>query len=290
MNTKVLAALGAVVLALASGPALAQTIKDAGFALPESMRYDAANDRYLVANINVDPVAVDNNGFISIVTPDGKVANLKWIAGGVNGVTLDAPKGIAIFQGTIHVADLSRIRMFDLLTGAPKGERVIEGARILNDLVIAADGTIYVTDSGDFAGDVTKGAIFKITAAGQVSALARGAELKVPNGIALDAAGNVVMVPFGGAEVQTRRSSDGALIDTKPLQQGQLDGLIILPDGSKLISSWQAKQVVRQMPDGSVRVVVDNVEGPAAIGFDSKRQKVLVPQLTQNALVIADLK
>lgn len=289
MTFRLRAALGAVLFAALSGPAMAQTIKDAGLAMPESMRYDAANDRYLVANINGDPLGVDNNGFISIVTPDGKIANLKWIAGGVNGVTLDAPKGIAIGQGRVYVADLTRVRMFDLATGAPRGEHVVPGAKILNDLVVAADGTIYATDSGDFGGDASKGAIFKITPQGQVTAIARGAELKVPNGIALDAAGNVVMIPFGGAEVQTRKP-DGTLIGITPLKVGQLDGLIILPDGSKLISSWEAKQVVRQMPDGTVRVVAENIEGPAAIGFDSKRQKVLIPLLTTNVLVIADLK
>jgi len=290
MNLPCRAAFGAFFLAAVGGAASAQTvIKDAGFALPEAMRYDAANDRYLVANINGEPTGFDNNGFISIVTPDGKVSNLKWIAGGERRVDLHAPKGMAIRQGVLYVADIIAVRMFDLASGAPMGAFEIAGAQFLNDLVVAADGTIYVTDTGDLAVDGPTAAIYKINQQGQATAIARGPALKRPNGIAFDAAGNIVTVTFGGAEVVTRRP-DGTVLDTKTLPQGQLDGLLILPDGSKLISSWEGKNVVRLRPDGTTQVVVDNVEAPAAIGFDSKRQKVLIPQLTLNTLVIADLK
>jgi hypothetical protein len=43
-----------------------------GLAIPESVLYDAAADVYLVSNINGSPLEKDNNGYISIFTPDGK--------------------------------------------------------------------------------------------------------------------------------------------------------------------------------------------------------------------------
>src|SRR5215472_16538367 len=52
--------------------------KYTGRATPESVLYDGQNDRYLVSNINGKPTDADNNGFISILSPDGQVTTLKW--------------------------------------------------------------------------------------------------------------------------------------------------------------------------------------------------------------------
>ena len=43
----------------------------------ETVRYDAARDRYIVSNINGKMLGEDNNVFISIVKPDG-TTELKW--------------------------------------------------------------------------------------------------------------------------------------------------------------------------------------------------------------------
>ena len=119
-----------------------------GFQTPESVAYDDANDRYLVSNINGKPGEADNNGYISLVSPDGKIILEKFIAGGVNKVTLHAPKGTAIANGMLYVADIDTVRKFDLKTGAPKGEIKIPGATFLNDVDADADGNVYVSDTG----------------------------------------------------------------------------------------------------------------------------------------------
>ena len=60
---------------------------------PESVLYDAQQDVYFISNINGQPLAVDNNGYISRVNPDTLQMDAKWIEGGKPGVTLNAPKG-----------------------------------------------------------------------------------------------------------------------------------------------------------------------------------------------------
>ena len=70
-----------------------------GLSTPESVLYDEAGDRYLVSNINGKPGDVDNNGFISELSPEGRVTKPKFIAGGVAKVKLDAPKGLGIARG-----------------------------------------------------------------------------------------------------------------------------------------------------------------------------------------------
>src|SRR5580700_6458102 len=111
----------------APAPVVAYT----GLLTPESALYDADNDRYLVSNINGSPFEKDNNGFISVLSPDGQVTTLKWIEGGKGKIKLDAPKGLAIVKGVLYAADITVVRMFDAKTGAPKGDIAVPGSTFL---------------------------------------------------------------------------------------------------------------------------------------------------------------
>jgi len=133
-------------------PAPVLVVKDVGLLAPESVLHDAESDTYLVSNVNGKPLDADRNGFISRIGPDGKVAELKWIDGSKTGSTLDAPKGMAVSGATLYVADITWIRLFDRKTGAPKGKLAVKGATFLNDVAVAPDGVIYVTDTGWKAG------------------------------------------------------------------------------------------------------------------------------------------
>ena len=129
-------------------PAASLSLHDAGFQTPESVFYDAKNDVYIVSNINGGPSAADNNGFISRVSTDGSKVELKWIEAGKKGVKLDAPKGLTAVGDVLYVADLTRVRTFDLSTGKPKGEIALKDATFANDLAADPDGTVYASDSG----------------------------------------------------------------------------------------------------------------------------------------------
>src|SRR4051812_11156945 len=83
-----------------------------GIATPESVLYDEAGDRYLVSNIDGSPDAMDGNGYISVLSPDGKVVTPKFIAGGQAKVKLNAPKGTGINAGVLYVADINVVRLF----------------------------------------------------------------------------------------------------------------------------------------------------------------------------------
>ena len=131
-------------------PAATRVATIAGFLAPESVLHDTAQDIYFVSNINGSPTAKDDNGFISRVRPDGAVENLKFIEGGHNGVTLHAPKGLALLGDTLWVADIDVVRAFDARTGAPRDSVSLAtlGAVFLNDIAIAQTGALYITDSG----------------------------------------------------------------------------------------------------------------------------------------------
>src|SRR5882672_6194230 len=111
-----------------------------GFSTPESVLHDSAQDIYFVSNINGSPTAKDNNGFISRVRPDGAIENLKFIEGGRAGVTLNAPKGMAVLGDTLWVADIDVARAFNARTGALLDSVKLDSAVFLNDVAVAGTG------------------------------------------------------------------------------------------------------------------------------------------------------
>lgn len=264
-------------------------VAKAGLMTPESMLHDDRADVYLVSNINGAPSAKDNNGFISRVTPDGKVAALKWIAGGQAGVTLNAPKGMALHGDTLYVSDIDCVRRFNRSTGAPAGETCIEGATFLNDVAVAPDGTLYVSDTGiriDEGGmtPTKTDAVYRIGSDGKPTALVKGADLLNPNGLAA-VNGGAILVPFGGPHVW-HLDSKGARHPMGKMPAGQLDGVLRLQDGTILASSWEGKAVYRMTKDGKTSTVVDDIPSPADIGYDAKRRRLLIPVFTEDRLVI----
>lgn len=261
-----------------------------GFQTPESVLYDPRADMYLVSNINGNPTGTDNNGFISRVSPAGKVMTLKWIEGGKSGATLNAPKGMAVSGTTLYVSDITAVRMFDRATGRPKGSIEIQGSTFINDLAAGADA-VYASDSGlkpDFSPSGAD-AIYRISG-GQATAVAKGAELNHPNGIAALADGRILVVTFTEKGEVYTLSPDGKRQEVRTLPAGQLDGVELLPGGAYLVSSWAASAVYRVDRAGMAKAVVEKVKAPADIGYDGKRSRVLIPLFMDNRVVIHSVK
>lgn len=260
-----------------------KVVSGVGLEGSEAARYDAAADRWVVTNLSAR--GADNNGFLTLMSPDGTVTELKWVAGGVKGVELRDPLGLAIAGDIIYVADKDAVRKFDRATGASRGSIPVPGAVRLNDIAVAKDGALYVTDSGS---DEAPGAIYRIAPNGRVSEFAARSEaLERPNGVAVLADGTVV---HGGRGVNlVYRAPDGRILKERTLPTGQMDGILPLPDGSLLVASQLGKVVYRLPAAGKPVVVAKDIEVPAAIGWDSKRNRLAVPQITASSVTFVDL-
>lgn len=262
-----------------------------GFATPESVLHDTDSDLYLVSNVNGSPLDKDDNGFIARVSPEGRVTELKWIDAVSEDVTLNAPKGMAIVGDTLYVADIDTVRLFDRTTGAPKGEVPVAGATFLNDVTPAPGGGVYFTDSGLKAaasGFEPSGsaAVYHLAADGSLKALLRGPDLEAPNGIAVDGE-RVLVVTFGGRELYAIEGGVRHVLATLPA--GSLDGLVRLPDGRWAISSWESKAVYAGPLEGPFSLLLTGVPGPADIGVDAKRDRLLVPEFLDDEVLIQPL-
>lgn len=254
---------------------------------PESFLWDAASDVYFISNINGNPNVKDNNGFISRITPDSGAPNLRFIEGGKNGVTLNAPKGLAVKGDTLWVTDIDVARAFNTKTGKPITMIDLHpaGAVFLNDPAIGPDGALYITDTGikfDSTGTASHPGpdrIFRIVGR-RVTVAAQGDTLKWPNGITWDVSGNrFIVVAFGGPYVFEWKLGDKnpTVIAHGP---GGFDGVEVAR-GKILVSSWSDSTVSAYQSGNEVKVIT-GVPSPADIGYDAKRNRVLIPVMTQN--------
>jgi sugar lactone lactonase YvrE len=279
----------------ASAPAAAPAdapITVEGFATPESVLHDPDADVYLVSNINGTPFEADDNGYISKVSPEGKVTELKFIDASKAEVKLNAPKGMALAGDKLFVADITFVRMFDRKTGAPAGEVEVKGSTFLNALATGPDGTVYVSDSGLKPGFEPTGtdAVYRIDPAkkNKLSPVAKSKDLGRPNGLAVDSSG-VWVVTFGTGELY-RISPKGQKEAAVKLPKGQLDGLVALEGGTVLVSSWEGSAVYRGAGAGPFEPVASNIKSPAGIGYDAKRKRLLIPSFMGNTVQIHPLR
>ncbi len=273
-------------------PAPVVTFKGA-FAHPESVLYDAAGDRYLVSNINGSPDAVDGNGYISELSPEGAIKTPKLIEGGVKGVKLDGPKGLAIVGTELWVSDITQVRKFDLKTLASKGDIKLPETTFANDLAVAPDGKVYVSDSSVKAtekGFESNGGdqLLVIDKAGKVKVLAKSKDLSAPNGLAFGPKGLLVNNLLSNEVFGI--GPKGEKVDVIKMPNGGLDGLLVVGD-TLICSSWGASAVYRGKLGGTAyEPIIQNVKGPADIGWDSKRGRVLIPRFMDDLVEAYDVK
>jgi len=257
-----------------------------GFRFAESLSYDADRDLYVAVNAGMPQDVVPNDGYIALINPDGTAHTLKWIGVNRNGLTLNHPLGSDIANGRLYVVDIDTVRWFDMKTGQPMGAVTVPGAQRFNDLEVASDGTVYATQTGTT--DSSSWRVYKVTPAGDASVLISGAPLNRPNGIAFDPKGNLVVVNIGNNDVLTF-SPAGQLLTTEQAVDSGNDGLVVLADGTKYVSSVRQGTVSRIRPGQKAEIIASGIPSAASMTYDSKRNRLVIPMNDWNAITIVEL-
>jgi sugar lactone lactonase YvrE len=264
----------------------------------------------VVPNRGVPQSVQTNNGWVSFINHDGSVHTARWI--GVQNppqrstltppLVLNEPYGSDIVNGMLYVADLDGgttptdpqvavIRRFNMRTGAPAGETRVERSTWLNDIAVASDGTIYGTQTGDRGDNANPQTwqVLKISPTGEISLFVQGPPLKWPNGIALDSQGNIVVVNTGDSGVLTF-SPAGQLLKTEAAAQAGSDGLVIMRDGTKYVSSVVNGGVSRIRPGQKPELIAKNIPNPASMCYDAGANQLVIPMNPNNGLAFVPLK
>jgi len=115
------------------------------FRFSESCVFDPGRDLIVAINRGMSRTEIENDGYVSLIHPDGRVHTTKWIGETRDGLWLDDPLGSAVLDRVLYVVDVDMVRMFDLDTGTPLGAFEVNGATGLNGIAVAQDGTKYVS-------------------------------------------------------------------------------------------------------------------------------------------------
>ena len=177
-----------MVLGIHTNPATAESPqwRVEGFEQPESVLAHPTSGQLYVSNIQGNPLEVDGQGYISLITADGKMLDQYWLTG------LDAPKGMAIKDNLLYVADLKKLRIIDLSKKQLLQSIDVPNSGMLNDIAVGANGTVYVTD-------FLNGGIYRLQH-NQLEPWIGSDLLPHPNGIFFD--GDYLVVATWGENIQ----------------------------------------------------------------------------------------
>ena len=280
-----------------SGPTLAPLWNLTGdFAAPESAYYDAASKAVFVSSINGQILERDGNGYISRLTPDGKVVSAKWVTG------LHAPKGLRSVGPTLWVSDIDEVVGIDIASARITQRVKVDGAQFLNDLAAAADGTVYVSDS-------TTLKIYQVRS-GKASVFVEGGDVvEQPNGLLVDG-GRLILGSVGPAPQPGQAPGPGPGRGQGPPPSGHLfafdlrtkartmltaeavggiDGIELDGKGGLLVTDVIGQRLLQVAPSGTVRVLAKFSAAGADFGYVPASRTAVVPFLFENRVAAYDL-
>ena len=277
----------------------------------ESCSYDPGRGLIVVPNRGVPQNVQTNNAWVSFLNHDGSVHTARWIGVQNPGdaranlkppLVLNEPYGSDIAGGMLYVADrdggtspnepgVAVIRKLDLKTGAPAGETRVDKVAWFNDIEAADNGTVYatVTGVGGDKPDPASWQVWKIAPDGAATIFVQGAPLRQPNGVAFDPQNNIVVVNIGNAEVLTF-SPEGKLLKTENAAQPGNDGLVIMSDGTKYVSSVVNGGVSRMRPNQPAELIARNIPNAASMCYDAGANQLVIPMNPNNGLAFVPLK
>ena len=274
----------ALATTLAALPALGMELTESwrleGFQTPESVIYDAANDRIIIGNMVAMGAEAGEDGYLSLVSPSGELLEEQWATG------FQDPRGMAIVGDTLFVADNMGFHIVSLADGALTDTITLEGAAFPNDVTADADGAVYVSDM--FAQTIWR------HADGETELwFGPDAGLSYPNG--LFAHDGQVIVGSMGADMGDNFTFgtpgglfaiDSAAPSVTPLdgatEIGAIDGVAAV--GDVIVFNDNPAGAIYGWRRGEEAVEIGNV-GAGGADISAYNSTVLVPQMQQGALI-----
>ena len=236
---------------------------------PESVCYNPKKDVMYVSNIQGKSNAKDGKGFISLVTPEGEVKNLKWVTG------LDAPKGMGIYEDTLYVTNVDEIVAIDIEKSKIANRYPCKNAKFANDIAINNKGVV-------FASDMNADRIYRLKDDNAENWLDID-KLDSPNGLftlennlLIGMSNSVLKVDYSGENVETLITNTGGI-----------DGLEAAHKNYYLKSDWRG-HVHLIHPDKEKQLILDTTPeniNAADIDYVPGKKLLLVPTFNDNRVM-----
>lgn len=249
---------------------LAVTINAQSLSGPESIEYDAANNRYLVSNTS--------SGQILARSANGSLSVFK------SGIS-PAPYGLEILGNRVYACCGGFIKGFNLQTGAQEFNLNL-GGTFLNGITTDGLGNLFATD-------FSAKKIFRIkTNTNSFTTMASNLG-QSPNGICYDQANNrLVFVNWGSnAPVKALSLVDSTVstIATTTLQN--CDGIVWNGLDTWYVTAWGGQKAVKFNANfsGGPTNVTTSLANPADIDYNENGDTLAIPNSSNNSLTFIGL-
>jgi len=241
---------------------------------PESIL--KVGDKLFVSNMK--------GGFISELSADGK-----FIRKNFSKTVLHAPKGLAATNNTIYVTDTFRVVGFDIHSGERVFELVIREATFLNDLCIAGEGRLVVSDSKSGkiylinTSDKTIEFLGSIPGANGVTYHEKTKQL-FACGVGLQWNGE------GKLYVKDLVKGDTLFTELQNSPTGFFDGIELMDDDRLIVDDWthNGRLFIYDLKNHSNISYTVNC-GTADLYYDKSSGDVYIPDLPKNRIVIVNI-
>lgn len=254
------------------------------FLTPESVQHDPARDVLYVSSFDIDFQSKrEPSGFISRLSLDGEILDLKWVTG------LTGPCGMDLRADRLFVAERGSLTEIDVESGEITARYPVPGSRFLNDVAVDGAGNVYVSDSFPTTPryHVT---VFRL-AGGNIEEWLEDDRISRANGLFCWSdrllLGNTGDGTLKSIDLATRR------IDTiAGLGGGVVDGIRVEEDGDYLVSLWQG-QVFRVSAEGEVVMLLDtglDMRNTADFEFVQDQSLLIVPTFLDNRVAAYRIK
>lgn len=234
---------------------------------PESIIWNPVTETYLISNVGSGTILSLQDKFLFTIFNRSK---------------LEAPKGMAILDNTLYVADVTRVVGLDLKTGKQVFEQEIPDAVFLNDVAADDDKSVYVSDS-------RSNFIVRIVPSTGLTEFFKHPDLVSPNGllVASQNGENLLYIVSMEADTPIRRLNllTKELTSVPRHRLTRADGITREPDGSWLISSWADSTVYKFSPDWSEKSRLQNTyQSPADIFYSVENNELAIPHMQTNMI------
>ena len=267
--------LGFFISAFAQEPTDEPQMRIEGFSHPESVILDEQKNLIYVSNIGDKK---EGDGFISKLSVDGEVIEMKWITG------LNDPKGLLLKDGKLFVTDVTEFVEMDPEKGKVIKKIKVEGSKSLNDIAAGDAGKIFISD-------LASNSIFERNESGNIKQWMHSTQLEQPNGLL--AKGDSIWVAAWGKDnpgnllVLDRKTKNISRVTNSGI--GNLDGIQRIDKNSFYVSDWGSGKIYRIDKNGNKQEVLTSAKSSGDILFYDEKQELWVPMNRQNEVWIYSL-
>jgi DNA-binding beta-propeller fold protein YncE len=251
--------------------------KNGPYDAPDQITWHAASKSWFVSSLGGGiSFARDHYGWISRLDATGRVTDSLWVKG------LDAPSGMVATVTKLYVCDRAGILQIDIASAKVEQTYPLPGAEFINDIGIAANGDLYVSD---FYGNK----IYRIPAN------TRKAEVFVnipdsPDGVYVD--GEELMVVTWGKIINRKTfetSKKGQVLcinlRTKAIRPlltnvdeiGNLEGITKVGD-YYYVTEWMAGKLLRISKKNGVEEIMTGLKNPSDPDYSAELNTIAFPE------------